>query len=197
MLGRNSLLEGGEALAWVTQRICRQPILELFKARLDGLEQPGLVRGVLVHGRALDTDELKIHFNQSVSMILWSCPHVQRCCSRSIFCPPQQPFPHKPSTCCAPSNTPHSIAVLLRKNKLEIWCPALEEPLGDFQMSLGNFYPAQKYQTEELCSTAASLPDSSGQGWQTPDSCWKQESPPRHLQPAYSCCSSFEGNLSL
>lgn len=63
---------------------------------------------------------------------------------------------------------PISITVLLRKKKLEIRCPALEEPLGDFQTSLGNFYPAHKYQTEELCSTAASLPDSSQQGWQLP-----------------------------
>lgn len=110
----------------------------------------------------------KVHFNQSLSMILWNCPHDQRCCSRSIFCPPQKPFLHKPSTHSAPSNTPHSIAVLLRKKKLEIWCPTLEEPLGDFPMSLGNFYPAHKYQRVELCSTAASLPDSSRQGWQLP-----------------------------
>lgn len=129
-------------------------------------------------------------------MIPWNCPHIL---FQDAAAGPS-PAHHSSLSHINPVLLPTlliSITVLLRKKKLRIWCSTLEEPLGDFQMSVENFYPAHEYQTVELCSTAASLPDSSRQGWQSPASCWKEESSSRHLQPAYSCCSTFQGNLSL
>lgn len=96
------------------------------------------------------------------------------------------------------------------KKELGMWYQTLEESLGGSQMSLGDFCLADKtYQAVTLCPTAASLPGSSQQGWGPvlllADPCSanqllaeKRDPPsPRHLQPLYSCCNSFEGNLAL
>lgn len=56
MLGRTFFCEGAEALAQLTQRSCGSPTHGSVKSRVErGSKQPGVVEGVLAHGRVVGT----------------------------------------------------------------------------------------------------------------------------------------------
>lgn len=113
------------------------------------------------------------------------------------------PLPHKPSTPSAPSNTPQSITVSLRKKPWRFGAQHWRSHWGTSRCVMGIFI--QHISIRQWSSVPQLLPCQTPHGkagdslssWQTPASCWKEESSSRHLQPEYSCCSSFEGNLSL